>query len=176
VALVILLIVVILIVVGVHSCQVSARNSSLRDYNNNVSTIITESNQTGQEVFDALSNTSGSGGAVGVQSKIAAAANRATNELNQAKKLSFPDEVKKAQQYFDTQLTATEKHPWYSKLPHSLAPDGRGGVCSTFVDLTYGEHFQYASHLPTTPFTFATSPELKQVADRSITQIEALKK
>lgn len=84
--------------------------------------------------------------------------------------------AKKAQQYFDTQLTATEKHPWYSKLPHSLAPDGRGGVCSTFVDLMYGEHFQYASHLPTTPHTFATSPELKQVADRSITQIEALKK
>jgi len=61
VAIVILLIVVILIVVGVHSCQVSSRNNSLRDYNNNVSTIITESNQTGQEVFDALSNTSGSG-------------------------------------------------------------------------------------------------------------------
>ena len=106
VALVILLIVVILIVVGVHSCQVSARNSSLRDYNNNVSTIITESNQTGQEVFDALSNTSGSGGAVGVQSKIAAAANRATNELNQAKKLSVPDEVKKAQQYFEWAMQA----------------------------------------------------------------------
>jgi hypothetical protein len=84
--------------------------------------------------------------------------------------------AKKAQRYFDTQLTATEQHPWYSKLPHSLAPDGRGGVCSTFVDLMYGEHFQYASHLPTTPYTFASSPELKQVADRSITQIEALKK
>ncbi|MGZ4262335.1 MAG: hypothetical protein ACXVR0_18795, partial [Solirubrobacteraceae bacterium] len=51
VALVILLIVVILIVVGVHSCQVSARNNSLRDYNNNVSTLITESGQTSQEVF-----------------------------------------------------------------------------------------------------------------------------
>jgi hypothetical protein len=106
VAIVIVLIVVILIVVGVHSCQVSARNNSLRDYNNNVSTIITESNQTGQEVFDALSNTSGSGGAVGVQSKIAAAANRATNELNQAKKLSVPDEVKKAQQYFEWVMQA----------------------------------------------------------------------
>jgi hypothetical protein len=104
VALVILLIVVILIVVGVHSCQVSARNSSLRDYNNNVSTLITESSQTSQEVFDALSNTSGSGGAVGVQSKIAAAANRATNELNQAKKLNVPDEVKGAQDHLVTAM------------------------------------------------------------------------
>jgi hypothetical protein len=104
VALVILLIVVILIVVGVHSCQVSARNSSLRDYNNNVSTLITESSQTSQEMFDALSNTSGSGGAVGVQSKIAAAANRATNELNQAKKLSVPDEVKGAQDHLVTAM------------------------------------------------------------------------
>ena len=106
VALVILLIVVILIVVGVSSCQSNARKNALRDYNNNVSTIITESNQTGQEVFDALSNTSGSGGAVGVQSKIAAAANRATNELNQAKKLNVPDEVKKAQQYFEWAMQA----------------------------------------------------------------------
>jgi hypothetical protein len=106
VAIIVLLIVVILIVVGVHSCQVSARNNSLRDYNNNVSTLITESNQTGQEVFDALSNTSGSGGSVGVQSKIAAAANRATNELNQAKKMDVPDEVKKAQQYLEWTMQA----------------------------------------------------------------------
>ena len=104
VALVVLLIVVILIVVGVHSCQVSARNNSLRDYNNNVSTLITESNQTGQQVFDALSNTGGSGGAVGVQSKIAAAANRASNELSQAKKLNVPDEVKGAQQNLVTTM------------------------------------------------------------------------
>src|SRR6185312_2034516 len=62
--------------------------------------------QTGQEVFDALSNTAGSGGAVGVQSKIAAAANRATNELNQAKKLNVPDEVKKAQQYLEWAMQA----------------------------------------------------------------------
>lgn len=106
VALVVLLIVVILIVIGVHSCQVSARNSSLRDYNNNVSTLITESNQTGAQVFDALSNTSGSGGAVGVQSKIAAAANRADNELNQAKNMNVPGEVKRAHQYFEWAMQA----------------------------------------------------------------------
>ena len=41
-----------------------------------------------------------------MQSKIAAAANRATNELNQAKKLSVPDEVKKAQQYFEWAMQA----------------------------------------------------------------------
>jgi hypothetical protein len=106
VALVILLIVVILIVIGVSSCQSNARKNSLRDYNNNVSTLITESSQTGQEVFDALSNTAGSGGGVGVQSKIAAAANRATNELNQAKKLNVPDEVKRAQQYLEWAMQA----------------------------------------------------------------------
>jgi hypothetical protein len=98
VALVVVLILVILIVIGVHSCQISSRNSALRDYNNNVSTLITESDQTGQQLFDGLSNTSGSGGAVALQSKIAAAANRAATLLNQAKNLSVPDEVKGAQQ------------------------------------------------------------------------------
>lgn len=104
VALVVLLIVVILIAVGVHSCQVSQRNSALRDYNNNVSTLITESNQTGQQVFDALSNAGASGGAVALQSKIAASANRAANELGQAKKLDVPDEVKGAQQNLVTTM------------------------------------------------------------------------
>ena len=37
VAAVAILVVLILIVVGVHSCQVSARNTSLKDYANNMS-------------------------------------------------------------------------------------------------------------------------------------------
>jgi hypothetical protein len=120
VALIVLLIVVILIVVGVHSCQVSARNNSLRDYNNNVSTIITESNQTGHQVFDALSNISGSGGAVGAQSKIAAAANRAANELNQAKKLDVPDEVKRAQQ--DVEFALQMRSDGISAIANQIQP------------------------------------------------------
>ena len=104
VALVALVIVVILIVVGVHSCQVSARNSSLRDYNNNVSTLIQESNQTGAQMFAVLSNPGGSGGAVELQSRIAEAATRASSQLKDAKSMNVPDEVKGAQQYLVTTM------------------------------------------------------------------------
>ena len=104
VALAILLVVVILIVVGVHSCQVSAHNSSLRDYNNNVSTLIQESDQTGAQFFGVLSNASGAGGAVELQSRIADAGTRAGSQLNQAKGMSVPDEVKSAQKNLLTAL------------------------------------------------------------------------
>ena len=50
----------ILIVLGVHSCQVSARNSSLKDYANNVASINQESMQTGQQFFNQLSRRNGS--------------------------------------------------------------------------------------------------------------------
>ncbi len=41
-----ILIVIILIVIGVHSCQISQRNSALKDYNNNVASLIQQSDQT----------------------------------------------------------------------------------------------------------------------------------
>lgn len=93
-----LVIVVILIVIGVHSCQVSSRNNALRDYNNNVSALIQDSNSTGQQLFGVLSNGSGSGGAVNLQNQIAAAGVAANKQLSRAKDMNVPDEVKGAQQ------------------------------------------------------------------------------
>jgi hypothetical protein len=81
--------------------------------------------------------------------------------------------AKKALDYFNTQVTDAKEQPWYSKLPHSWSPNNRGGVCSTFDDLAFDERFQSRHHLPTTPHTFAISPELEMVGDRSITAIEA---
>ena len=51
-----LLVVVILIALGVHSCQVSQRNSALKSYTNDVSSVITDSNNTGQQLFKILSS------------------------------------------------------------------------------------------------------------------------
>jgi hypothetical protein len=93
-----LVVVVILIVLGVHSCQVSQRNSSLRDYNNNVSTLIQDSNQTGKQFFRVLSNGSGSGGAVNLQNQIDEAGVTADKQLSRAKGIDVPGEVKSAQQ------------------------------------------------------------------------------
>jgi hypothetical protein len=92
-----LVVVVILIVVGVRSCQVSSRNSALRDYNNNVSAVIQDSNNTGQQLFGVLANGSGSGGAVNLQNQIAEAGVSAGKQLSHAKSIDVPDEVKGAQ-------------------------------------------------------------------------------
>lgn len=54
VAAVAILVVVVLIALGVRSCQVSARNSSLENYNNNVSALIKQSEQTGSHLFGEL--------------------------------------------------------------------------------------------------------------------------
>lgn len=82
--------------------------------------------------------------------------------------------ARKAQNYVDTQVTATATHPWYSKLPHSIAPDGRGGVCSTFVDECYDEAFHNPYHLPTTPEHYLDdTAALDKVGDRRMTQVQA---
>ena len=45
----------LLIALGVHSCQVSARTSALKAYADNVSSLIPESNQTGSQLFAKVS-------------------------------------------------------------------------------------------------------------------------
>jgi len=93
-----LLVVLILIVIGVHSCQVSQRNSSLKDYNNNVSSLIQGSDQTGHQLFTLLSSGGGSGNATNLQAQINEARLGAENQLSRAKGIEVPDEVKPAQQ------------------------------------------------------------------------------
>ncbi len=100
VAAVALLIVVILIVLGVHSCQISARNSSLRDYANNVSSLIQQSNQTGAQLFSQLSGGGSASNVTTLQNQINETRVNADTELNHAQGLDVPDEMKGAQQNF----------------------------------------------------------------------------
>lgn len=93
-----ILIVVILIVLGVHSCQISARNSSLKDYTNNVSSLIQQSDQTGKTLFTLLSNGSGASNAIGLQNQINQVRVRADSQLARARGLDVPSEVSGAQQ------------------------------------------------------------------------------
>lgn len=93
-----LVVVIILIVIGVHGCQVSSRNNSLRDYNNNVATIIQDSNQTGKQFFGVLSNGASTGGAVNLQNQIDETGVTANKQLERAKGIDVPGEVKTAQQ------------------------------------------------------------------------------
>ena len=83
-----LVVVLILIVVGVHSCQVSARNSALKDYNSNVVALIQQSNATGRQFFTVL--TSGAS-PHSLQTSLNEARQSAASQLSHAQGLSVPD-------------------------------------------------------------------------------------
>ena len=95
---VVVIVAIILIAVLVNSCETSARNSALKDYNNNVASLNARSVQTGTNVFNAL--TTGTSDPTSLQQSLAQAANSASKELSDGKGLSTPDEVKGAQQHF----------------------------------------------------------------------------
>jgi hypothetical protein len=96
VAAVAILIVVILVALGVHSCQVSARNSALKSYSGDVYTLIQKSNQTGSQLFAVLSSGASSSDAASVQEQVNSALKSAQTELAQAHSISVPDQVKTA--------------------------------------------------------------------------------
>jgi CARDB len=94
----VVVIAIVLIAVLVNSCETSARNSALKDYNNSVASLNARSVQTGANFFSVLSG--GTSDPTSLQQRLAEAANDANTELGNAKGLSVPDEVKGAQQDF----------------------------------------------------------------------------
>ncbi|MGZ4173228.1 MAG: CARDB domain-containing protein [Solirubrobacteraceae bacterium] len=100
-----ILIVLIVIVLGVHSCQISARNSSLRDYNHSVSSLIQESNQTGTQFFNLLSGGSGASDPQGLTNQLNETRVSADAELSRAKALDVPSEVSGAHEDLIQTLT-----------------------------------------------------------------------
>jgi hypothetical protein len=95
VAAVAIIILLILIVLGVHSCQVSQTQSALKDYNNSVASIIKQSNQTGHGLFQLLAGASSSN-VSGLQNSINEARVNAESQLKHAQSLDVPDEMKSA--------------------------------------------------------------------------------
>jgi hypothetical protein len=93
------LIVVFLLVlaVGVHSCQVSQRKNSLRDYNRRVTAIATESSQTGSEFFKLLGQ-NGNQSPQDLQTAISGYRVQAEQQLKQAQGVDTPNQMKAAQQ------------------------------------------------------------------------------
>jgi hypothetical protein len=86
----------ILVVLLVHSCQVSQRNSALKSYTNNVSSLVQQSNQMGRSFFSLLAGAGGSNVA-GLQNSLDQARVTADSLLHKARNLSVPDEMKGAQ-------------------------------------------------------------------------------
>jgi hypothetical protein len=90
------LVILIVIVLVINSCQNSARKSALKDYNNSVSSLIQESNQTGASLFSLLSKGTSSN-VSSLQSSLDQARVDADSQLAKVKGLDVPDEVKAAQ-------------------------------------------------------------------------------
>jgi hypothetical protein len=70
----------------------------LKDYNNNVVSLIQESNQTGTQFFGLLTGGGGASNATGLQNSINQTRVNADAELARAKSMSVPDEMRGAQQ------------------------------------------------------------------------------
>ena len=96
---VVVVVAIILIAVLVNSCETSARNSALKDYNNSVASLNARSVQTGANFFKALSGGTSDPTSLQAEPRPGGRAMPAT-ELSNAKGLSVPDEVKGAQQQF----------------------------------------------------------------------------
>jgi hypothetical protein len=97
VAAVAIIVVIVLLAVLVHSCDVSANNSSLRDYTNSVSTQIQKSDGTSAQLFRALGSSKSHSDPTGLQQQITQLADRGQQELSAVENLSVPGSMQPAQ-------------------------------------------------------------------------------
>lgn len=93
-----LVVILILVVLGVHSCQVSQANSALRDYSDSVASVIRSSNSNGARFFSLLASGAGSSNAPSLQSQLDETRLTAQGQLQRAQGFSAPDQVKTSQQ------------------------------------------------------------------------------
>jgi hypothetical protein len=92
-------VVVILIAVLINSCQASQRTNALKDYTNNVNSLIAQSNETGARLFAILSSGGGSANGPTLQNRVNETRASAETVLSHAQQMSVPDEVKTANQH-----------------------------------------------------------------------------
>ncbi len=132
-----LLIVLVLIVIGVHSCQVSQAHSALRDYNDNVASLVRSSNQNGDQFFKVLSSGVNSNNAPSVESQIDQARLTAQSQLSRAKGLSTPGEVKEAQQ--NLVLAMQMRRDGIATIARNLQPALQNATASSAVNTIAAE-------------------------------------
>ena len=89
------LLVIILLVVGVNACRGSARDNALRDYNRQVGTIASESDELGQQLFGTLTQQSLQ--PVDQQTQINQLRVRAQQQAERARNLDVPGDMENAQ-------------------------------------------------------------------------------
>ena len=95
-----LLVIVLLIALGIHSCDVSSTNSALQNYTTQVSSLNARSTQTGSQLFTDLSRAASAGSPTAVQNQINEELHAAQAQLNEARNMSVPDQVKSGNSKF----------------------------------------------------------------------------
>ena len=131
------LVVIILIVLGVHSCTVSQANSALRSYSDNVNSLIRASNQTGNRFFTLLSSGTGSSNAANLQSQVEGTRMAADRQFHRARGLSAPGEVAQAQR--DLVLAMQMRRDGIANVANQLQPAIQGSSSATAVYLIAAE-------------------------------------
>jgi hypothetical protein len=89
-----LVVAVLLVALGVHSCQVSATNSALQNYTNSVSSLIARSDSTSSQLFGELRSAGSASNATQLQNQINQTLGVANAILKQAQDESVPDQVR----------------------------------------------------------------------------------
>lgn len=135
VALAALIVVLILIVVGVHSCQVSQANSDLTNYAVSVSSLINQSNTTGGNFFNLLKQSKGSGTSPNLQTSVDEARYTASRQLGKARGLSAPGQLQGAQQnlVLALQMRSDGIAAIAHTLPSALQPQTATGAVNTIA-------------------------------------------
>lgn len=146
---VVIVVAIVLIAVLVNSCETSARNSALKDYNNNVAAINAQSISTGQSFFGLLSGSKSN--PTSLQNSLSEVAHQASTELSKAKGINVPDEVKDAQTkfVFALQMRADGITNITAEVPPALQSQTSQGAVTTIAaemarfyasDVTYKDY------------------------------------
>lgn len=146
-----LLVVVILIALGVHSCQVSSAHSALKDYTNNVSSLVQTSDAAGGQLFNALSSGASSSTATSLQNSIDKIFGDANAQLSRARGLSVPDPLRSAHQHLvlamrmradGIQTIATQIQPALGTSTSKASVDAIAGATARFYasDVIYKDY------------------------------------
>lgn len=127
-----LVVIILLIALGVHSCQVSATNSALQDYANGVSSLNSQSAANGKSLFTTLGQASGSGSATNVQNNINQTLSNEKQVLNKAKQMSVPDQVKTGNAKF--LLALQMRVDGIGNIAHEIQPALAGNASASSVN------------------------------------------
>jgi hypothetical protein len=111
---------VIVIVLGVSSCQNSARINSLKNYTNNVSSLIQSSDQISTQFFGVLTGAQPSGNVGTIQNQLNQARISAQDQLSRVRGLSVPGAMTRAQQ--NVALTFQMRRDGIANIAQKIQP------------------------------------------------------